>query len=309
MKINTLLKNKYAAFVGAFICVALWGTAFPLIKLGYQSFKISQGDIGSKLLFAGERFALAGIMVLLAGSAIYRKPLLLKKSDIAPIAFLGLVQTFLQYLFSYIGLGLTTSANTSIITGATSLISVILAGIFFKSDRLGKLKIIGCVLGIFGIAVSFSGFSPGAGAPGDFIILLSAVSGAGGNIITKKISPNRNPCSVTAWQLLLGGSGLIAAGLILSGRTDFFHLQGVVILLWLALVSSVSFLLWTALLRYHPVSRITVFTMLIPIFGTLWSGIILGENIWSLRIIISLLTVAAGIVLVNLPGKRAVRDA
>lgn len=301
---NSFIKNKAAACLGALICAALWGTAFPLIKLGYLKLGIASTDIASKLLFAGERFTLAGIIVFVFGLFVYKKGVLIKGRDLLPVALLGVVQTCLQYLFAYVGVGFTTAANTSVITGTVSIISVILAGIFFKNDRITPLKIIGCVLGLIGIAcVNFTDFSLASVTfAGDIIVLLSAFSGAFGNIITKKISPGKNSTAVTAVQLFIGGALLLILGAVFGGRT-YFNAEALLILLWLSLVSSVSFLLWTALLKHHPVSRITVFTMLIPIFGTAWSYILLGEDIFKIENLISLALVSGGIVIVNLRGK------
>ena len=302
MKSKNILEKRSAAYLCAVICVALWGTAFPLIKLGYLRLGIE--SVGSRLLFAGERFMLAGIFVFLFGLIIYRRPLALKRRDALPVSLLGLVQTFGQYLFAYIGVGLTTATNTSILTGTVSIISVVLAAVFFRFDRLTPLKILGCAAGFFGIAaVNMGSFSFGATFLGDALVLCSALCGAFGNIITKKISVGRDPATVTAWQLCIGGAVLLAVGLLSGGTTDFSRSGGIVILVWLSLVSSVSFLLWTALLRYHPVSRIAVFTTLVPIFGTLWSGILLGEEIFRLNNLISLLFIAVGIIMVNIKTK------
>ncbi len=306
LKHSNLLNRKISAYIGAIICTALWGTAFPLIRLGYMRFNIAQSDIGSKLLFAGERFALAGTLVFLFGLIFYRKPLIPRTGDLLPIGVLGLVQTTLQYLFAYIGVGLTTATNTSILTGTVSIISVVLSGIFFRQDRLTALKIAGCIIGLFGIVyVNIADFSVDSVTfLGDIIVLMSSLSGAGGNIITKKVSKNRNPTTVTAWQLFIGGVVLLLIGLICGGRTDPTSISGVFILLWLSLVSSVSFLLWTELLKRHPVSRITVFMMLVPIFGTVWSGILLGEDVLNINNLISLAFITAGIVLVNVTAEK-----
>lgn len=301
MKKSSILTKRWFAYLGSLICVALWGTAFPVIKLGYKVLSIDSA--GSRILFAGERFTLAGLFVFLFGWIFYRTPPVLNKRELLPVALLGLTQTTLQYLFAYIGVGLTTATNTSIITGTVSIISVVGAALFFrKTDRLTIPKIIGCVVGLSGIVIiNLKDFSlGGATLLGDFIVLLSAFSGAGGNIITKKISSGKSPVTVTAYQLFGGGALLAAIGLLLGGSVKYQSVQGVFILIWLSLVSSVSFLLWTALLKHHPVSRITVFTMLVPIFGTLWSWILLGENILSVGNLISLVLISSGIVMVNI---------
>ena len=49
----------------AFSAAFAWGWAFPLVKLGFREFGILQDMTGSKMLFAGLRFCMAGILILL----------------------------------------------------------------------------------------------------------------------------------------------------------------------------------------------------------------------------------------------------
>ena len=55
--------NRRNIVLLATLCCILWGSAYPSIKIGYSLFNIN--DLGSKLVFAGYRFTLAGILVLL----------------------------------------------------------------------------------------------------------------------------------------------------------------------------------------------------------------------------------------------------
>ena len=71
MQSEKIFKNKYGFVLSALLCTALWGTAFPGVKLGYEWFNIGTSDTGSKLLFAGTRFMLAGIAMLLIYSIKY----------------------------------------------------------------------------------------------------------------------------------------------------------------------------------------------------------------------------------------------
>lgn len=66
----------------------------------------------------------------------------------------------------------------------------------------------------------------------------------------------------------------------------------------MALISSVAFTIWTQLLKYNKVGIISIFNFLIPIFGTVLSAIFLGENIFDIKILISLIFVCCGISLV-----------
>ncbi len=294
-----------AAFtaVCAVFCTMLWGSAFPAIKTGYELFRIPAQDIPSKLIFAGARFSAAGIMILLAGLCIMhsrRRELLIRKKDIFPVISLSFFQTFLQYLLLYVGLTSVTGTRSSILTSVSTFASVILSAVFFRSDRLSAGKLCGCAVGMAGLvymnaAGGFSEFS----LMGDGLVILSNISGAAGNVISKAAAPGRDPLQLSGWQLTLGGLALTAAGIISGGRLVFYDSSCFLILLYLALMAGTAFLIWTMLIFRNPVSRVAVFSLLIPVFGTLWSGLFLGEELLSLRNIISLALVCLGIFLAN----------
>lgn len=294
------LKNNKISVMLAIFCTMLWGTAFPFIKLGYSEFKIPENDIGAKLIFAGFRFTIAGIMVLVACSLKNKQFNTLKKSAIIPVSILALVQTFGQYIFTYIGIGFTSGANTSIITACASFFTVIFAPLFFKNDRLSFQKAIGCVVGFCGvIAINSGGGVKLETLFGDFMILMSTISATAGNFVSKGIVKNRDPIIVTAFQLTIGGVLLFAVGFAIGGSLNFLSVNCILILLWLSFVSATAFAIWTILLKYNDASKICVFNLLVPIFGTLLSGVILHENVFGVNTIVSLLLISLGIFFVN----------
>lgn len=295
------LKSRWTAYIVAVLATMLWGTAFPFIKLGYQSFQIEESDIPSKLLFAGVRFFVAGVMVLLLVLVRERKIPKLNKGDILPVTGYGLVQTTAQYIFTYIGIGFTSGTNTSVITACSSFFTVLFAPLFFKSDRLTAIKVGGCVLGFVGVLViSWGESSAGNTLFGDIMILLSTICTASGNFISKKLASGRSPVLITGYQLAIGGALLSIIGFMLGGRLSFSNAESIWILLWLAFVSAAAFSMWTALLKHHPASRISMFNLLVPVFGTVLSGLMLGENVLRLETLVSLLLICAGIMAVNL---------
>ncbi len=304
---TTVLQNRPAAYGLAIGCTLLWGTAFPFIKRGYAAFAIADGDVGAMLLFAGLRFTLAGAMVLAFLCVREKRFVPVGKADAGAAALLGAVQTFGQYLFTYAGIGLTTGANTSIITACASFLTVLGAALFLKSDRLSVWKILGCALGFGGVLVMNGGGGLALDTLlGDSLIFMSTVFAAAGNLIAKKLTPGRSPVKLTAYQLLCGGLALTVAGLLRGGRLNLTSMDGLLILLWLAFVSAAAFTVWTALLKFHPASNISVFNLLVPVFGTFLSGMLLGENVFRAEIFLSLALIAAGIVAVNVSkeGKR-----
>ena len=77
--------------------------------------------------------------------------------------------------------------------------------------------------------------------------------------------------------------------------------SGIGLLAYLALVSAVAYSLWGILLKYNPVSRVTVFGFMNPVFGVLLSALLLGEKDQASGILglFSLLLVSVGIYVVN----------
>lgn len=137
----------------AIFCTALWGSAAPFIKTGYALFDIASNDTASILVFAGLRFTLAGVLVIVAGSKIQNKILLPVKKSIKAIFVLSIFQTMGQYFFYYVGLAHTSGVNGAIITGTGAFISLLVAALVFKYERMDLNKVTGCMLGFMGIVL------------------------------------------------------------------------------------------------------------------------------------------------------------
>ena len=110
------LQNPGVVFALALLCCALWGSAFPCVKIGYEWLAIE--GAGSQILFAGYRFFLAGIFTFLIGSFLEKRWLMIRRSSVLPVFGQGMLQTFIQYICFYIGLAHTTGAKGSVINGA-----------------------------------------------------------------------------------------------------------------------------------------------------------------------------------------------
>ncbi len=62
MKKEKFLTNGWVVAIGAIISCALWGSAFPCIKIGYKLLNIASDNVSTQILFAGVRFTLAGVL-------------------------------------------------------------------------------------------------------------------------------------------------------------------------------------------------------------------------------------------------------
>lgn len=222
------------------------------------------------------------------------------KGQIVLVAF---VQTALQYVFYYIGMAHVTGVKGAILNGSTAFFCVVTACIFYHESINGR-KIAGCLLGLLGVFVVNLGKGSIGGSfsfLGEGFMLCSAVSSALGSLCNKEAAKKMGPVTLCGWQLILGAVLLIGVGFLFGGRISILEVPatGWLLLLYLAFLSAAAFSLWTVLLKYNPMGRVTVFNFLIPVFGSLLSVIFLKDSLWNVNTLFALLLVCAGIYLVN----------
>jgi len=301
----SLYKTRTGVFLLATLCCALWGSAFPAVKNGYALLKVAPTDIASQLLFAGWRFALAGAILLIVAMAMKKPVLAMSRRQAGQVALLGLTQTAIQYVFFYIGLAHASGVKSSIMNATSVFFSVVLAHFIYADDRLSGRKALGCLIGFMGVVV----VNLGGGALGfDFTLLgegfivIAAFVLAAASIYGKRLSRSLDPMVMTGWQLFIGGLMLTAAGMGMGGELQGFDLRSSALLLYLALLSSVAFAVWSLLLKHNPVGMIAAFNFLIPVFGVSLSALFLGESMLRWSYLIALILVCAGIWLVTRSG-------
>lgn len=303
----SLYKTRSGVFALATLCCILWGSAYPAIKTGYALLHIASGDIASQMLFAGWRFALAGAILLMVATAMKKPILTLNGRQTRQVALLGLTQTAIQYVFFYIGLAHASGVKSSIMNATGVFFSVVLAHFIYANDRLSTRKILGCVVGFLGVVV----VNLGGGALGfDFslvgegFVIIAAFVLAAASIYGKRLSASMDPMVMTGWQLFIGGLILTSVGMMGGGHLESLNLQSGALLLYMALLSSVAFAVWSLLLKHNPVGMIAAFNFLVPVFGVALSAVFLGESLLRWSYLAALALVCAGIWLVTRPPAR-----
>ncbi|WP_338575074.1 DMT family transporter [Brevundimonas olei] len=303
---TSLYKTRTGVFLLAILCCALWGSAFPAIKSGYALLQVAPTDIASQLLFAGWRFALAGVILLIVAVGMKKPVLAMSGRQAGQVALLGLTQTAIQYVFFYIGLAHATGVKSSIMNATSVFFSVVLAHFIYADDRLSGRKALGCLIGFLGVVVVNLGGGGEFGFDftllGEGFIVIAAFVLAAASIYGKRLSRNLDPMVMTGWQLAIGGLILTAAGVAMGGRIQGLDLTSGTLLLYLALLSSVAFAVWSLLLKHNPVGMIAAFNFLIPVFGVSLSAFFLGESMLRWSYLIALILVCAGIWLVTRPN-------
>ena len=269
-KQNTLTKTGIVALL-ACICCILWGSAIPVIKTGYRLMQVDSADTASQIVFAGVRFTLAGILVLIFASIREKKVMIPDKEILKYAVPVCLAQTVGQYFFFYIGVAHTSGVKGGIITGLGNFIAILMSCLIFRNERMTGRKIAGCVLGFAGVVVI--------------------------NLFSRTVSP----VVLSGTQFAMGGIVLTLIGVGMGGHLGNVTVGGVAIIFYLAMVSAVAYTLWSVLLAWNDVSKVAIFGFVNPLCSVILSALILGEvkQAFNIGSLIALLLVCAGIYIVN----------
>lgn len=294
--IQKYIHSKSFAIFGALFCCALWGISTPIVKLGYSH--VNASHIPSLLLWIGSLFIVSGFITVGVCSIFFKKLAVPEKGSVKGIAIVSLLQTVLQYALLYIGLSQTTSVKGAILKSTDVFFVALIASLIFKLEKLTAKKLLSCVIGFCGIIVmNLDGLSLHINPIGDGLVLLGIVSYSFSVIATKLFAQKEDPIILCGYQMGLGGIVLLLIGIILHGTFDFVGMLPVFICL--TLIYAVSYTLWTVLLKYNPASSVTIYSFMTPVFGVIFSSLLLQEDggVAAVNLIFALVLVCIGILL------------
>jgi drug/metabolite transporter (DMT)-like permease len=286
----------------ALVCALLWGSAFPLVKIGFRLLEIER-NTGGKLYFAAYRFLLAGLMTFAVVRLTGRSIRLPEPRDYATFFLLGLLQTTFMYTIFYIGLSNTTGMKASIINGSGSFFIALSSHLWVKDDTLTPKKNIGLVLGFLGVSiVNFNkgGFGFDFHLTGEGFVLLAALASTAGTLLVKKSSRRIHPPLMSAYQLTLGSLILLLIALAVEDPAVIRFSGSTLLLLgYLSFLSAFAFSLWYVLVKYNQLTSMAMYRFLIPVCGTFLSAAILEGETLDWLAIVSLALVSIGMLLTS----------
>ncbi len=283
----------------ALIVMALWGSLFPCIKLGYKAFNIESTDIPSILMFAGTRFTTCGVII--CAIALIKKDNIEKPKvkSVGIILLIGVFSIILHYAFTYIGLSSTDSSKTALIKQLGSLLYVCFAFLFFKNETFSVWKIVGAIVGFLGIiAINFNpdGISFSLG---DILIMLASVCTVASGILTKKIAGNNSPFWITGISQLSGGVVLMLVAFIMGADMITFNWYSLGVFAYICTASMIGYVLWNYILKTSDLSNMFIIKFAEPLFACIFGAILLNENIFQWQYLIAFVLISVGIVLGN----------
>ncbi|MBR2637695.1 MAG: DMT family transporter [Bacteroidaceae bacterium] len=272
---DTTQKISPIAYIAAFAIVVIWGCTFVQTKV-----LINAGMYPEEIFFF--RFALAYILIMpLAG----RKLFLDNFKDELLAIMLGLSGGSLYFVTENYALAYGYCYNVSLIVCLTPLITALIVGWLYPSERLNKKGFIGSIVALSGmVLVVFNGnFILKLSPLGDALALAACLCWAIYSLIIKKLQTRYSNMLITRKVF---GYGLITIlpMLITKGVNVGIILDGGIIV-WgniLALgciASMLCFLGWNWCLKRIGIVRATNFIYLNPLITIITSALVLNERV------------------------------
>lgn len=305
---KTPVLNKGLVVVLAICCCVMWGSITPVVKVSYDYFQISTGDIPGLTVFAGVRYILCGLVGIAFGSVKNRSLLRPKKSSWGMILKLALVQTFIQQLSFYISMSHISGINGSILGCLNNFFSIFIACLVFHQEKLTARKLLGCALGFLGVVcinLNAGSISTNISLAGEGAMLIACITCGASYAMSKQYSPHEDVLVLMAYQFFLGGIALTLVGLAMGGTFHGTSVAGYALFSYMVVMPITAFTIWGTLLKSSQVSQLSAFGFINPITGVILSALFLKESqqVSPIQCILALALVSVGIVVVNSRGK------
>lgn len=226
------------------LCVM--GSAFPCIKVGYRLFQIDSADTATQILFAGCRFTIAGIMVILFGSILQGRFLKAGKGDLPRIGKICLYRRW-SSIFLLCRTCTYDRVKGSIVEASNVFLAILVSSLIFHQEKLDQKKVLGCIVGFAGVVLinlSGSNVDMSFNLTGDGFIFISAIAYALSSVLIKKYSAKSDPVMLSGYQFTAGGLVMILIGFVMGGRIHTASMPAMILLIYMALISAVAYTLW-----------------------------------------------------------------
>lgn len=254
--------------------VVFFGGSLPAYKLASESF----GPATTNLV----RFVLAAIMLLIV--ARHRLPT--ARQHGRQLIVIGMFGIGLMAVFMGIGVDRGSATIGSIVVGLEP-IGVALAGVLLVGDAPSRRSIVALVIGFTGALVASGVFTENSGpSPVVPIVLLlgTVVTFSVYTAFVRRVGRGVDPLAVAAVTQVGALIFVIPACLfdVIDGgmlRGDSVTPKAFGAVIFLGIGSAIAYLLLCLVLSSQPSNRVAVTMFLTPLFGVLFSWLIVGEHL------------------------------
>ena len=279
------MKNKqkeYLGILGLIMVTVIWGGGFVASDLALESL--------SPFQIMAVRFFIAAVCMTMIG---FREIRTIKKEELKCGCILG-TALFAGFALQIVGLQYTTPSKNAFLT-ATNVVMVPFIALVIYRKKIETRSLIGAFMAIAGAGILSlnSDFSMGIG---DLLTLMCAVGFAFQIFLTGEYVDRIRP-SVLNFLQMATAFVLSLAGCFVEGAK--FHPGGksVMAVLYLGLVSTtVTYHLQTVSQRYVDETKAAIILSMEAVFGTIFSILLLHENVTAKMIAGSALILGAVLV-------------
>lgn len=288
MYTRDLLSSPTGA-VGAFLLLAaLWGSSFVAIEAGLAYFP--------PLLFAGVRYALAGVAVLAYATVVSDRWIPRGRDEWLGVGVAGALVIAAYHGLLYVGELHVSGAIAAVIVSLSPVLTAAFAALLLPNERLGPLEIGGFALGVVGVAVIADPGGAGLMAGGDgallgglspellgvALVFLSAVSFSIGAVLLRPLRTDLPIAALQGWAMVVG-AGLLFGAAAVTGESPasiVWNATSIVSLTYLTVLSGiVGFLLYFALLDAVGPTQLHLVSYVEPVVAAVGSWVVLGHLI------------------------------
>lgn len=292
---------------GALLVVAfVWGSAFPMIKLGLEDFSAPHFTLLRHLVAS-----LTYLPLLL----VFRAKLRPARRDLPYFALLGMLGFFIYHLALNYGSERVSAGAASLIIATAPAMTAIIAA-FMLRERLPLFGWVGSVIAFAGLAAIVMGDSAGLGQMTGgglngyaWFIVIAAAATAFFSVLQRPMFARYRPLEVAAFATWAGtvpmlvfvqglGDALAAASPTGLGAAVY---NGV-------FPSAIAYTLFAFALSRTPVTVVTAWLYMVPLFGLLAAWLLLGEVPTVMTAVGGVIAVL-GVVIVNVAKRRDVMRA
>jgi len=269
---------------------------------GFNAVSIKVSNAGIAPVFSAGIRSVIAVIALAIWMRVKKVPLF--PSNLSDGMVIGLLFGG-EFACLYASLLYTTASSAWILLYATPFFHAVGAHFFLRGDRLTVYKTTGLILAFIGIIVLLSkhlGVPSWVGLVGDLLAFAAAALWALTTIYIKRRLVGSVSFYNTLFYQTLFSIPILFLISFLMKETPIDYLDGVIVLSIVfqgIVVAFISYLLWFYLVHEYPVSRLSAFTFLTPVFATISSVVFLHEPLtWKLSV--SLILVSLGIYVVNM---------
>ena len=273
-----LQSNKSLIFghLGALLCVSMWGVSFVSTKV------LLNAEMQPVEIYI-YRFALAYLIIL---ALKHKRWFANNWRDEGLLCLCGILAGSIYFLAENFALRYTLVSNVSLLTSLSPLITTLLVGALYKSDRPGSGMIAGSMVAFFGVAcvIFNSSFNLEINPLGDLLALAAAFSWSLYSLILKRLNANYDVWFITRKTFFYGV--LTALPFITVEPPKYnpieicqnWSLLGNILFLGLG-ASLVAYVLWSETVKKVGTIKANNYMYLQPVVTLIVSVLALGEAI------------------------------